>query len=191
MEKIAVIGLSCLFPGAKTYEVFWRNLMGQKDLRSLATEEQLGVDARGFYDPQKGKADKYYCMKGGYIHDFELDPTGFQLSPEFIQGLDDVFQWSLYVAREALKDSGYWGNADVLARCGAILGNLSFPTKSSNHLFLPVYHQAIESSLRSLLEDKDFNLAPFSPLRKTSPDNGRISGYPAAVIAQALSLSGV
>lgn len=191
MEKIAVIGLACLFPGAKTPEMFWQNLMGQKDLRSLATDVQLGVNAKVFYDPQKGKADTYYCIKGGYIHDFKLDPTGFQVSPESLKGLDDLFQWSLYVAREALRDSGYWGNADVLARCGIILGNLSMPTKSSNHLFLPMYHHTVESCLRRLLEDEEFTLAPFSPPKKVSHGNGRISGYPAALIAQALSLSGV
>jgi len=144
-----------------------------------------------FYDPQKGKADKYYCMKGGDVRYFEPDLSGFSISADYLEKLDDVYKWSLYVARESLQDSGYLGNAGVLARCGVILGNLSFPTKLSNHLFIPVYHQVVEDYLKKLLQDDDFKLAPFSEQMDISGDNARISGYPAAVIAQAFSLSDV
>jgi PfaB family protein len=192
MERIAVIGMSCLFPGAQTPEAFWKNLLEQKDSRSPVTDEKMRLNVRDYYDPHERKAaDKFYCMQGGYVHDFEMDPTGFQIPPDYIASLDDVYQWSLHVGREALKDSGYWGNEDARTRCGVILGNLSFPTKSSNYLFLPIYHEAVESCLQQLLEDRDFRLTPFSLPGNMSADNGRISGYPAAVISRALSLSGV
>jgi len=190
MEKIAVVGLSCLFPEASTPEEFWRNLRQGKDSRSLATDKKMGVSVREYYDQRKGRADRFYCMKGGYVHDFEMDPTGFQISAERVQLLDDIVQWPLHVAREALRDSGYWGNAGALSKCGVILGNLSFPTKSSNRLFLPIYHRTVETCLQDLLGNKDFHLVPFSSVQEPLSDNGRISGYPAAVIAEALSLSG-
>jgi len=191
MEKIAVVGLSCLFPEAGTPEEFWRNLQDGKDARSLATDEKMGVPVREYYDPRKGMPDRFYCMQGGYVRDFEMDPTGFDIATERVREADDGVQWSLHVAREALRDSGYWRNADALARCGVILGNLSFPTKSSNRLFLPLYHQTAESCLRDLLKDEGFHLIPFSSAQSPSSDHGRISGYPAALIAEALSLSGV
>lgn len=191
MEKIAVIGMACLFPGAKTPEEFWKNLMEGKDSRSPATNEKMCLNVKDYYDPHQRKtADKFYCMKGGYVNDFKMDPAGFRIPADYIAGLDDVYQWSLHVAREALKDSGYWENEDAAKRCGVTLGNLSFPTKSSNYLFLSIYHEAVEFCLQQLLQDREFRLVPFSPPRNISPDNGRISGYPAAVISQALSLSG-
>ena len=190
MEKIAVVGISCLFPDAETPEAFWRNLLAGKDSRSPATDEKMGVPVRTHYDPRKGKADRFYCMKGGYVLGFEMDPSGFEIPEARIRGLDDAVQWPLHTAREALKESGYWGNPAALAGCGVILGNLSFPTKSSNRLFLPIYHRTVESCLKDLLQDESFGLVPFSSPEDEASENGRISGHPAAVIAEALSLSG-
>ena len=189
MDRIAIIGLSCLFPGARTPAEFWRNLLEQKDSRTRATEARMGIPVESCFDPRKGSPDKFYCMHGGYIHDFEMDPSGFGIPAERIQGLDEVFQWSLHVAREALRDSGYWGRTDRLSRCGIILGNLSFPTKSSNRIFLPIYHRAVESCVQRLLESPSFRLAPFSRAGAPAAENGRIAGYPAALVADALSLS--
>jgi len=191
MEKIAVVGLACLFPGAATPEAFWRNLMEAKDSRSRATDQRMGLHVEDYYHPRKGRADTFYSLHGGYIHDFEMDPTGFHVSAGRVAQADDVVQWSLHVARAALKDSGHWENAKALARCGVILGNLSFPSKSSKRLFLPMYYQTIESALGELLSGDEFRLTPSPSESETTFDHGRLSGYPAAIVAEALSLSGV
>jgi len=189
MEKIAIIGLSGLFPGSETSEQYWHNLIQEKDLTSLATAEQMGVDANIFYDSNKGKTDKYYCLRGGYIRDFNFDANGYQIDADLLLALDDSYKWSLYVSKQALKDSGYLENYPVLANCGVILGNLSFPTQSSHSLFSPIYHQIIDSALQKLLQTSSFKLE-----KKTSDRallNGILSGYPSALISQALALSGV
>lgn len=187
MEKIAIIGLSCLFPGAETPQQYWQNLIEQKDLTSLATIEEMGVDPKVFYSAKKGQKDKYYCTRGGYVRNFLFDPTGYNIAPDILEKLDPLYQWSLYVAKQALQDSGYLDNDAVLANCGVILGNLSFPTRSSHHLFAPIYHQAINSALQELLGVKSFKLK--SNTKDVSLFNGNISSYPATLIAQALSLS--
>ena len=53
MKKIAIVGLSCLLPGAKNPEEYWQNLIERKNSTSLATEEQMGVDANIFYANKK------------------------------------------------------------------------------------------------------------------------------------------
>ncbi len=194
MTKIAIIGISCLLPGASDVEAYWRNLMDGVNSKSTAGKKQMGVEPGDYYAPEKGVADKFYCMEGGYVDDFKFDPAGYALPEDKLTGLDDLHQWSLHVAREALRDSGYLGAADKLAGCGVILGNLSFPTKTSNRLYLPMYHAAVESSLKELLGDDTFKLPPFDGKDATadtpSTRNAMISGYPSALIAQALSLSG-
>ena len=187
MKKVAIIGLSCLFPGAETPQQYWQNLIEQKDLTSLATAEEMGVDPNIFYSSHKGQTDKYYCTRGGYVRNFQFDPTGYKIAPDILQKLDLLYQWSLYVAKQALQDSGYLTNDAVLANCGVILGNLSFPTRSSHHLFAPIYHQALNSALQELLGIKSFNLK--SNTKDVSLLNGNISSYPAQLIAKALSLS--
>src|SRR5579859_3990769 len=191
MSKIAVIGMSCLFPGASTPAEFWDNLIHGRDNRLNLSEEQLGVDPMQLYTPHKGVPDHLYSTRNGHITNFTFDPLGFAIAPEKLSGLDSLYQWSLYVAREALADSGYLRSTSLLERTGVILGNLSFPTRESNNLINPLYVDAVESALRELLDVDSFRL-PRLPLEKyVSPDNGRISGYPAALVAQALGLSSV
>ncbi|MCP4537298.1 MAG: PfaB family protein [Chloroflexi bacterium] len=191
MEKIAIIGLSCLFPEAETPEQYWQNLVEKKDSTSLATIEEMGVDPDVFYDPVKGRTDKSYCMRGGYIRDFKFDPSGYNIPPEFLDSLDNVFKWPLYVAKQALQDSGYLENKAVLSKSGVILGNLSFPTKLSHRLILPIYQQTIKPALQELLQQEHFALASLPGLGEMSTFNVMTSDLPATVIARALSLSGI
>ena len=149
MENIAVVGIANLFPGSQAPEEFWQKLLEQQDCRSKANSEQMGVDPAKYYG-NKGDTDKFYCIHGGYIRDFNFDANDVlqensPLSPQYLEQLDDLNQWSLYVTKQGLKDAGYWGS-NVLENCGLILGNLSFPTKSSNHLFMPLYHQVVDNA---------------------------------------------
>ncbi len=193
-EPIAVVGLSCLFPGAHTPEAFWKNLLAGADSRSAVTEQQLHVAPSRFLTDRKGVVDRYYCAQGGYLHDFHFNPEGFQLPAAQLQGLDDVYQWPLHVAREALRDAQLLDRPELLKHCGIILGNLSFPTKSSNHQALPLYQEAWEPLLQRLLNRSDFHLQNFgtdpSGRLQPGPDALEIAGRPASLIAQALGLSG-
>ncbi len=189
MQPIAVIGLSCLFPEAKTPEEFWKNLLHEKDSCTSATEKDLDADPSRFFAEKKGTCDKFYCASGGYIRDFKIDSDGYLLPAETIEKLGESFQWSLYVAREALRDSGYSENSKILKECGIILGNLSFPTKASNHILLPLYQKVIEKVLQKVLNRPDFCLGSFALENEKSQLNSHISGLPASVISQALGLS--
>ncbi len=190
MEPIAIIGISCLFPGAHTPDEFWRNLLAETDSTSSATTADMGVPPETFFNPAKGQRDKFYAMRGGYVRDFVFDPSGYRLPADFLNSLDSLFHWPLYVAREALRNSGYL-NSEVGARTGVVLGNLSFPTKTSQHLFAPLYQTALTNSLQDLLHDPQFQLPRLDPPARNHLANALISGYPASVIAQALGLSSV
>ncbi|WP_017317834.1 type I polyketide synthase [Mastigocladopsis repens] len=191
MEKIAIIGFSCLFPDAKNPEEFWHNLIQQKDSTSSVTAVDMGVDPQVFYDPLKGKPEKIYSLKGAFIRDFQFDATGYKLPGEFLHSLDNTFKWSLAVAKQALQYSGYLGNETALAKCGVILGTLSWPTKFSNQLFAPMYQQVLTPAVRELLQREEFDLPALRTSVEASTYNAMISGLPAAIIAQALSLSNI
>jgi PfaB family protein len=191
MEKIAIIGFSCLFPDAKNPEEFWQNLIQKKDSTSSITSEELGVDPQIFYEPTKGKPDKIYSLKGGFIRDFQFDSTGYKLPAELLEKLDNTFKWSLHVAKQALQHSGYLNQESVLSQCGVILGTLSLPTKASNQLFAPIYQQVLTPAIRELIQQQEFDLAGLNSSEQASFYNAMISGLPAAIIAQAFSLSNI
>ncbi|NMG05895.1 PfaB family protein [Brasilonema sp. UFV-L1] len=191
MEKIAIIGFSCLFPDAKNPDDFWHNLIQQKDSTSSVTAEEIGVDPQLFYDKVKGKSEKIYSLKGAFIRNFQFDANGYKLPADFLHSLDNTFKWSLDVAKKALQHSGYLENEAVLSKCGVILGTLSWPTQFSNQLFASIYQQVLTPAVRELLQCEEFDLASLKSSVEASIYNAMVSGLPAAVIAQAFSLSNI
>jgi 3-oxoacyl-[acyl-carrier-protein] synthase II len=190
VEKIAIIGLSCLFPDANNPDEFWQNITAEKNSTSDISVAELGVDPAIFYDSNKGKPEKIYFLKGGFIRNFKFDASEYNLPPAFVESLDNTFKWSLYAAKQAITHSGYWGNKSALAKCGVILGTLALPTKASNQLFAPLYQQTINPAIGELLQNRDFDLAGIPSNTKVSPYNAMISGLPAAIVSRAFSLSG-
>ncbi|MFM6312965.1 MAG: polyketide synthase, partial [Dolichospermum sp.] len=189
MEKIAIIGLSCLFPDANNPEEFWQNLIQEKDSTSSITIADLGIDPAIFYDNNKGRPEKFYFLKGGFIRNFEFDPSEYNLPASFVESLDNSFKWSLYAAKQAIINSGYLENQTALSKCGVVLGTLGFPTKASNSLFAPIYQQNIEPAISELLQNHDFHLPGTNHGIKKSPYNAMVSGLPAAIVSKAFSLS--
>ncbi|WP_372882052.1 beta-ketoacyl synthase N-terminal-like domain-containing protein [Psychromonas sp.] len=190
MENIAVVGIANLFPGSKTPQGFWQQLLKKQDNRSQITAAELGCEPSKYFG-RKGEADKFYCMYGGYIRDFEFDPAPFispSLDKSYLNQLDDLNKWGLYVTQQALTDAGYWGS-EKLQNCGLILGNLSFPTKTSNHLFLPLYGHVVEQALQQLT-GSSVQLANFTKAQTVQPDNALIAGFPSALLATAAGLGG-
>lgn len=102
MDKISIIGISCLFPDAHNKSTFWNNLINNKDSISNITEKDWGIDPSYLYDPEVGKKDKIYYLKGGPIRDFEPPLQGYDLPENYLKKLDRAFHWGLYVAKEAL-----------------------------------------------------------------------------------------
>lgn len=178
-RRIAIIGMACLFPGAANPGEFWQNLLNGLNTTSEATALETGVDPQIFYDPQNRRHDASYFMRGGFVRTSLPDNS-----------LDHPFTWALYVAREALADSGYLSRAEVLRRCGLILGNLSFPTRYSHRLVAPLYYAALEKALAELVGSESFRFAHLPSPSQIDLRNALISGQPASLVAQALGLGG-
>lgn len=185
--KIAIIGMSGLFPGSSTNEEFWNNLMQKKDLIRSAEQEDFGNHPEIFYHSSKGTVDKCYSLRGGYIRNFKFDAEGYQLDAAFLAKQDKLYQWALHVAKAALSDSGYAERATILKRCGLILGNLSFPTSSSHRLLASIYTQTTERVVQQLLADKNFKIRA---TRQALPQNKVLSDNVSQMVSKALGLGG-
>ncbi|MCY0935118.1 beta-ketoacyl synthase N-terminal-like domain-containing protein [Streptomyces sp. H34-S4] len=190
MSKYAIVGLSCLFPGAETPAEFWQNLSSGVDSRREGGEEVFGpaLDNRDT-DPQH----EIYCRRGGFITDFDFDPSGYLLDSGQLSGLDRIFHWSLHVAREALRDSGHADRPEVLARTGLILGNYSFPTLASAKVSVPLVQEAVLEGLRQGGHPALGALAESAlqiDAKALHPQDLRVSGSPVGVAATALGLGG-
>ena len=173
-QPVAIVGVSCLFPGADTPAAFWQNLIDGIDSTSRATAAEFGADPKLYYDRQRRTDDTTYSLRGGFV----------RTTVELAAGLDKASAWSLYVAREALKDSGNLNRDGVLARCGLILGNLSFPTPESHAQIAPLYDAAMSKAFSELLG------ADVTLTRGTAGADGDSLASPAAEAAHRLGLGG-
>lgn len=191
-EPIAIVGRACLLPGANGPEGLWDAVVGGRDLISRAPAGYWRVDPKLVLSaPGHGVDDRTWSDRGGYVRDFDahFDATGFALDPERIAALDPLFQWTLHVCREALRDARQepllGGGAPALAaRTALILGNLSYPTQS-----LSRYAEAVW-----LAEQHDpfyrERAATLAGIVRPSADNRFMSGLPALLTAKALGLGG-
>ncbi|BFO16191.1 hypothetical protein SHKM778_25790 [Streptomyces sp. KM77-8] len=190
MSRYAIVGISCLFPGARTPEEFRHNLRNGTDSRRDGGEEVFGpaLDERDL-DPRH----RITSRRGGFVTGFEFDPTGYRLAPGRLARLDRIFHWSLYAAREALRDCGVDERPETLARTGLVMGNYSFPTPASAEVSVPLAQEAVLAGLRRAGAPELTGLPQGRPLIDRTavvPENLRVSGSPAAVTAAALGLGG-
>lgn len=187
MNKLAIVGVSCVFPGATSPEQFFANLLAGEDHRSEGTAQDFMID------PDKSGAwgDEWHSITsrvGGFVRDMHFDLDGFRLPADYLAGLDRSFQWALHVAREALADAGLALDHLVGERTGLVLGNYSFPTVSSGLRALPLWRAGVTTGLRraGVLPADGQEL----PRPTTDPINLSAFGFPARVVSEALGLRG-
>lgn len=107
-EKIAIIGLGCVFPDALDFTQYWQNIVeGKNSIREVEPEFWRSED---FYDPDPTVPDKTYCKVGGMAGPIEFDAKEFGVSPKVMEHTSVEQLFSLVVARQALIDAGYYGS---------------------------------------------------------------------------------
>ncbi len=126
-QKIAIVGMSCLFPGAPSIADFWMNIVNGVDSIRDATDAEWNPARH--YNPTPKSFEDIYCKKGGFITELvDFDPVKHGVMPKTISGADPDQFLALRVAAEALADAGYSGTAPVENKYDVILGRTSAPS---------------------------------------------------------------
>ncbi|MEM1032876.1 MAG: beta-ketoacyl synthase N-terminal-like domain-containing protein, partial [Myxococcota bacterium] len=177
-EPIAIVGRACHLPGATSPQALWEAVLARKDLTTpvAPTRWRVGrVQVRGTPDDA---ADRTWSERGGYVDaaNTEVDLEGFRLSASALAPLDPLVHWLVHTGREATRDAGFEIGDPALARAGAIVGNLSFPTAGMARF-----------AERTWLGDAWADAGDLPP---ADPRNRFMSGLPAHLLASALGLGG-
>ncbi len=130
---IAIVGRSCVLPGALDPSSLYELVAAGRDLVGPAPEGRWGLGkAEVLRDPRGPAPDGAWSDRGGYVTGFEevWDPDGFGVGARALEGLDPLALWVLHTAREALRDSGDGRDGSApRPRTGAVFGNLGFPSE--------------------------------------------------------------
>ena len=79
-DGVAIIGMSCLFPGAPDVDTYWRNILGKVDAVTDPPPEAWDADI--YYDPDFADTDATYCKRGGYLGALaSFDPLAHGIPP--------------------------------------------------------------------------------------------------------------
>ena len=104
MEPIAIIGISCRFPGGKNPEAFWQLLCDGRDATREVPPERWDINA--FYDPDPSVAGKMCTRRGGFLDEVDkFDPLFFRIAPREALWMDPQQRLMLELTWEALEDA--------------------------------------------------------------------------------------
>lgn len=102
---VAIVGMSCRFPGADNTDEYWRLLQDGVHAVGEIPDGRWDVDA--LYDPDPEAEGKMYTRHGGFLEEVaEFDAPFFGISPREAIHLDPQQRLLLEVTWEALQEAG-------------------------------------------------------------------------------------
>jgi len=116
---IAIVGLSCLFPGAKNAAEFWQNIINKVDSTQVVPADRIDPV---HFNGSKEATDRFYCNRGGFIPDYEFDATAFGILPLAVEGTEPDHLLTLELVQKALEDAGVFRKKVSLERTGIVIG---------------------------------------------------------------------
>lgn len=182
-EPIAIVGQSCVLPGALTPGELWDQLVAGKNLLSDAPAGYWRTDHRRVEAPHKKDAkDICWTRRGGYVRGFGsvFEPMGFAIPAEEILQYGTNVHWLLHTARQAFTEAGRKNARGQKA--GIIFGNLSYPSHAMSEYAEAVW---LDRQGKEFFDGKARQLAG---VNRPHPSNRFMSGLPAHIVAQALEL---
>jgi enediyne polyketide synthase len=176
-EAIAIVGMACRYPDARTPLELWENVLAQRRAFRGIPTERLRLDDYGSTDP--AHTDKTYASEAAVIEGYDFDRVRFRVSGSAFRSADLTHWLALDVASQALADAGFGEGVGLpKATTGVLVGNTltgEFSRASTLRLRWPYVRRTVAAALseqgwsapqrHTFLETLETQFkAPFSPV---------------------------
>ncbi|HEY4261565.1 MAG TPA: beta-ketoacyl synthase N-terminal-like domain-containing protein, partial [Schlesneria sp.] len=207
-ERIAIVGVGGIFPGAPDLDTFWHNISHGIDAGRHVPDGRWYLSPDKAYAPWPPQPDRVYSTWGCFIEGFQFDPEGLDLDRDLLSHLDPMFHLGLHAARAAYRDARSLAGIEH-SRVGVILGNIALPTESTSAICRDILGRTFVEKLidtaaaaarqnsptawTTALCDPAKVDALKSSLKRShwDPRNRFAAGLPSSLIAQGLGFGGI
>ncbi|MCC9020655.1 type I polyketide synthase [Flavobacterium lipolyticum] len=155
---IAIIGMECVFPGAKNLAEYWRNIILGKDCVTEVPEERWNKDL--YYQPDSNGSDVSHSKWGGFIPKIDFDPLEFGIPPQSLAAIEPTQLLTLLVAKRAMEDAGYGEKQINRENISVIIGAEGGNDLANSYSFRGYYkqvfgelHEEVEKAFPQTTED--------------------------------------
>ena len=175
---IAVVGMAGIFPDARDLKTFWHNIIHKTSAVCQIPENRWIDQAFSPYGP-RSIPDKAYSTRACLVDDVE--PGDVDLDRDLLSVLDPMHRLVLAVGKTLLECGAALPDKD---RIGVSLAAIALPTWTANRLSAQILETAAEAQCFDKRLDAvfDHRLPQFT--------GGRVTGFPAVLLARAFDLRG-
>ncbi|HET8847059.1 MAG TPA: polyketide synthase, partial [Ktedonobacteraceae bacterium] len=122
MQTIAVVGMACRYPDARSPEELWENVLAQRRAFRKIPSQRLNLD--DYYHADRNVPDRTYSAQGAFLTDYVFQREHFRIAGRTYRSTDLAHWLALDVAEKALFDAGFFTDRELpTAATGVIVGN--------------------------------------------------------------------
>ncbi|WP_443945528.1 SDR family NAD(P)-dependent oxidoreductase [Pedobacter sp. AW1-32] len=136
---IAIVGMACIFPGARNLEEYWMNIISGKDAVTEVPDERWNKDL--YYNPESTAGDMSHSKWGGFIPRIDFDPLEFGIPPQSLAAIEPTQLLTLLVAKQAMQHAGYENGSFDHENVSVIIGAEGGNDLANNYSFRGYYKQ--------------------------------------------------
>ena len=149
VSGIAIVGMGCRFPDARSPQELWENSLSQRRAFRSIPPERLRLE--DYLSLERETPDSTYSSQAALIEGYQFDRVAFSVAGDTFRAADMTHWLALDVAGQALKDAGFENGVGLPRETtGVFLGNTltgEFSRANLMRLRWPYVRRVVEASL--------------------------------------------
>ncbi|MFI6130735.1 SDR family NAD(P)-dependent oxidoreductase [Micromonospora sp. NPDC051141] len=151
MTSIAVVGMACHYPDARSPQELWENAVaGRRAFRRLP---DVRMNHDDYWDADPAAPDRFYARNAAVLEGYEFDRVAYKVAGSTYRSTDLAHWLALDTAATALADAGFpMGEGLPQERTGVVVGNTltgEFSRANQMRLRWPYVRRTVAAALRA------------------------------------------